>query len=142
MRESKSASGEVWKARSVRLGPTVIRKILIRGFLPHAVLLAVAILAALYLRNWGWLGNWRTVLAISGVWYMSSRFIRYGIDRIDDDLPPHTWKDGQVNLGRMNEDAARAEENWHMVIGIWLTVVGTIVAGVLPFALDQLCPFR
>jgi hypothetical protein len=123
------------------LGPTVVRTIVIRLLIPNVAALGAAFAAALYHRNWGWLGVGGTIITAYGAFAMSARLLRLGPARMESSMPPTTLPGGQFNFAYLGEGMQRAAENWYALVGFWITIAGTIVAGALPFMLDALAPF-
>ena len=123
------------------LGPTVVRAIIIRLLVPNIAVLGASIAGALYHRNWGWLGVGGTIITAYGAFAMSSRLLRLGPARVESPMPPTTLPGGQFNFAYVGEGMQRAAENWAALVGFWITIGGTIVAGALPFILDSLVPF-
>jgi hypothetical protein len=68
---------------------------------------------------------------------MSSRLLRHGPVRADGDVPSPTAKDGSLNWAYFRERIQREADNRGHVVGLYVTLAGTIVAGALPFTLDS-----
>ena len=124
------------------LGPTVVHKIVMRLLVPNIAVLAVTIAAVLYHHNWGWLGVGGTIITAYGAFAMSSRLLRLGPARFESQMPSTSLPDGQLNWTYVTESMQRAAENWYSLVGFWITIGGTIVAGALPFTLEALAPFN
>lgn len=123
------------------LGRSVVRSIVIRLVVPNALLLVAVVAAAIYHRNWGWLGVGGTIITAYGALAMASRLLRLGPVQADNELPPVTINQNQFNWNYVTERIQREADNWTALVGLWVTLAGTIVAGALPFTLDAFLPF-
>jgi hypothetical protein len=127
---------------TAQLGLSVVRVIVLRLMLPNVGVLAASLAAAIYHQNWGWLGVGGTVITAAGATYMTRRLLRLGVDSIDSELPAPVLSNNQFNFAHVGERIERLADNWCALVGFWITLAGTIMAGALPFTLDALLPFR
>ena len=78
-----------------------------------------------------------------GTWLWGNRLFRMTPDRADDSLPPlvAAVAPGGVWAPKsdyFNQQARRNADNHRAVIGIWLTIIGGSLAGVVPILFDSL----
>jgi len=78
-----------------------------------------------------------------GTWLWGSRLFRMTPDRADDPLPPLVAAVAPSGVWAPNSDyfnqlARRYADNHRAVIGIWLTIIGGLLAGAAPILFDSL----
>src|ERR1017187_9871380 len=94
------------KPMTVKLGPTVVRSLLVRRLWLDVLLLAVTFWAAIYRKNWGWLGVGGAILSIHGAWLSTFPALkRFRDDRIDDSMSSPVLAGGLVNMNFMMAEA-------------------------------------
>jgi hypothetical protein len=101
--------------------------------------LVVTVLLAWWTKNAEWFGPGGAVISAIGARLWAERVFRLGA-RSDDPLPPLVLQEyvaaGAVplNSDHFNESLMRLVDNVKGLLGVWVSIVGGIIAAVVPFA--------
>jgi hypothetical protein len=140
------AQSPEWKPTTTTLGPGSTRPILLRVASFQAALLLATVAAVCYHGDWGFLSIGGTVMTACGILYSARRMFRDGLP-YKDEMPPKVFqvpgaKGVLFNFGYVNEASARALDNYYAAIGLVLALLGTFLAGALPFMLEHFAPLH
>jgi hypothetical protein len=106
---------------------------------PIATLVATVLVAAIS-KNAGWFNVGGGAIAAQGTFMWAGRLLRL-MQHADDPLPPAVHEQSRnsvtglvaVNSDHFNEAQRRQIDNIRAHVGVWLTVIGGIIASVVPF---------
>jgi hypothetical protein len=116
-----------------------VRQVRLRALRWPLVTLVGAVVVAVISKNAQWFSVGGSVIAAQGTFMWAGRLFRL-LQRADDPLPPVVHEQSRnpvtglaaLNSEHINEAQRRQVDNIRAHVGVWLTVVGGIIASAVP----------